>query len=90
MNSSTSQCAGSGCPVAASVELELKCFTPEQAAAILGMTENWVVESVQAGSIPCTRIGKSPRLTAAQIRWIQAQGEARPHKYALARPGHPA
>ncbi|CAL9663570.1 hypothetical protein SUDANB1_07099 [Streptomyces sp. enrichment culture] len=63
-------------------DLELRCFTPAQAAVILGKTENWVVENIQAGSIPFTRVGKSPRLTAAHIRWIQAQGEVLPHKYA--------
>lgn len=63
-------------------DLELHCFTPEQAAEILGKTPNWVVEAIQGGSIPFTRVGKSPRLTAAHIRWIQAQGEVVPNKYA--------
>jgi excisionase family DNA binding protein len=63
-------------------DVELRCYTPKQAAAILGKTENWVVENIQAGSIPFTRVGKSPRLTAAHIRWIQAQGEQLPNKYA--------
>lgn len=63
-------------------ELELKCFTPEEAAAILGKTENWVVEAIQDGRIPHTYVGKSPRMTAAHIRWVQAQGERLPNKYA--------
>lgn len=63
-------------------DLELRCFTPEQAAAILGKTPNWVIENIQAGRIPRTYVGKSPRLTAAHIRWIQAQGEVLPNKYA--------
>ena len=63
-------------------ELELKCFTPEEAAAILGKTSNWVVESIQAGRIPHTYVGKSPRMTAAHIRWVQAQGERVPNRYA--------
>ena len=63
-------------------DIELRCFTPEQAARILGKTENWVVENIQARRIPFTYVGKSPRLTAAHIRQIQAQGEVLPHKYA--------
>jgi hypothetical protein len=59
-------------------ELELKCFTPEEAAAVLGKTPNWVVESIQGRRIPFTYVGKSPRLTAAHIRWVQAQGEVLP------------
>jgi hypothetical protein len=63
-------------------ELELKCFTPEEAAAILGKTSNWIVENIQAGRIPHTYVGKSPRMTAAHIRWVQAQGERVPNRYA--------
>jgi len=63
-------------------ELELKCFTPAEAAAILGKTENWVIEAIQYGRVPHTYVGKSPRMTAAHIRWVQAQGERMPNKYA--------
>ena len=63
-------------------ELELKCFTPEEAAAILGKPPNWVVENIQAGRIPHPDVGKSPRMTAAHIRWVQAQGERVPNRYA--------
>lgn len=63
-------------------DLELRCFTPAQAARILGKTENWVVENIQRRAIPFTYVGKSPRLTAAHIRQIQAQGEVLPSKYA--------
>lgn len=59
-------------------DLELKAFTPAEAGALLGKTENWVVESIQGRRIPFTYIGKSPRLTAAHIRWIQQQGEVLP------------
>jgi hypothetical protein len=62
--------------------LELRCYTPEQAAEILGKTRNWVIENIQARRIPFTYVGKSPRLTAAHIRQIQAQGEVLPNKYA--------
>lgn len=63
-------------------DLELRCFTPAQAAEILGKSENWVLEAIYEGRIPYTRVGKSPRLTAAHIRWVQAQGEYVPNKYA--------
>jgi len=62
--------------------LELRCFTPEEAAAILGKTENWVAENIRARRIPFTYVGRTPRLTAAHIRQIQAQGEVLPSKYA--------
>lgn len=63
-------------------ELELTAFTPARAAELLGKTENWVIEACQQGRIPHTYVGKSPRMTAAHIRWVQAQGERMPHKYA--------
>jgi hypothetical protein len=63
-------------------ELELKCFTPAEAAAILGKTENWVTEAIQDGRVPHTYVGKSPRMTAAHIRWVQEQGQRIPTKYA--------
>jgi excisionase family DNA binding protein len=65
-------------------DLELRCYTPEEAADILGKTRNWVVENIQARRIPFTYVGKSPRLTAAHIRQIQADGEVLPSKYARA------
>lgn len=65
-----------------SAELELTAFTPAKAAELLGKTENWVVENIQANRIPHTYVGKSPRMTAAHIRWVQAQGERMPNKYA--------
>ncbi|WP_328746381.1 helix-turn-helix domain-containing protein [Streptomyces sp. NBC_00285] len=63
-------------------DLELRCFTPEQAADILGKTEWWVREAIRDGRIPHTNVGKSPRMTAAHIRWVQAQGERVPNQYA--------
>lgn len=68
----------------AAADLELRCFTPAQAARMLGKNENWVLEAIYEGRIPYTRVGKSPRLTAAHIRQIQAQGEYLPNKYANA------
>lgn len=68
--------------VPSAAELELKLFTPEEAAPLIGKSPNWIVEACQDARIPHTRVGKSPRLTAAHIRWIQQQGEVLPHKYA--------
>jgi hypothetical protein len=64
------------------VDPELKCYTPAEAAVLLGKTANWVVEAVQRRAIPFTYVGKSPRLTAAHIRQIASSGEQQPHKYA--------
>ncbi|MFJ5306136.1 excisionase family DNA-binding protein [Streptomyces sp. NPDC088350] len=63
-------------------DLELRCFTPEEAARLLGKTENWVVEAIRERRIPFTYVGRSPRLTADHIRWVQANGEVRPSRYA--------
>ena len=63
-------------------ELELKLFTPEEAGPLIGKSPNWIVEACQDGRIPHTRVGKSPRLAAAHIRWIQQEGEVLPNKYA--------
>jgi len=63
-------------------EVELKCYTPAEAARLLGKTENWVIEGIQDGRLPHTRVGKSPRMTAAHIRWVREQDERLPHKYA--------
>lgn len=63
-------------------ELELKLFTPEEAAPLIGKDPYWIRDACRDGRIPHTRVGKSPRLTAAHIRWIQQQGEVLPNKYA--------
>lgn len=60
---------------------DLKCHTPAEAAELLGVTENWVNEAIRDGRIPCTYVGRFPRLTAAHIREIQAAGERKPNKY---------
>lgn len=67
----------------AAIDPELKCYTPAEAGDLLGKTENWVIESIQARRIPFTYVGKSPRLTAEHIRWVQANGEVKPSKYAI-------
>ncbi|MEU9578800.1 hypothetical protein [Streptomyces chilikensis] len=59
-------------------DVELRAFTPAEAAVLLGKTTNWVTEAIHDRRIPFTYIGRSPRLTAAHIRWIQQQGEVWP------------
>ena len=60
---------------------ELRTYSPAKAAEYLGKTENWVIEQIQLGAIPYTRIGKTPRLTGEHIRWVLENGEVMPHKY---------
>lgn len=60
---------------------EIRTYSPADAAALLGKTENWVTEQIQYGAIPYTRIGKTPRMTAAHIRWVLQNGEVMPHQY---------
>lgn len=61
--------------------LELKCFKPSEVAALLGKTENWVIEAISDGRIPRTYIGRSPRLTAEHIREIQAADAVKPSRF---------
>lgn len=63
---------------------ELRCYPAAEVAEILGKTENWVVEAMQDRRVPFTYIGKSPRMTAAHIRWVLANGELMPHRYSAA------
>ncbi|MGW6557965.1 helix-turn-helix domain-containing protein [Streptomyces hydrogenans] len=62
-------------------DASLRTYSPKEAAVYLGKTENWVTEQIQLGTIPHTRIGKTPRLTAEHIKWVQANGEVLPHQY---------
>lgn len=59
-------------------EENLRCYTPQEAGDLLGKTENWVVEAIQARRVPFTYVGKSPRMTAAHVRRVQQQGEVLP------------
>jgi len=59
----------------------LRTYSPKESAVFLGKTENWVTEQIQLGTIPFTRIGKTPRLTAEHIKWVQMNGEVLPHQY---------
>ncbi|MET9956686.1 hypothetical protein ABZ135_34780 [Streptomyces sp. NPDC006339] len=63
------------------IDAEIRTYSPADAARHLGKTENWVTEQIQLGTIPFTRIGKTPRLTAQHIRWVIENGEVMPHKF---------
>lgn len=63
---------------------ELKCYTPTEVAEILGVTSGWVERAIRAGSVPHTYVGKFPRMTAAHIRQVQADGERLPNQYSRA------
>ena len=67
--------------ITSATDPEIRTYSPAEAAALLGKTENWVTEQIQYGAIPYTRIGKTPRMTAAHIRWVLQDGEVVPHKY---------
>lgn len=64
--------------IAPPMDPELRLYTPVQAAELLQVTENWVVERVKARRIPCTFVGRFPRFGARHIRAIQAAGEVDP------------
>lgn len=70
--------------LAKTTDPDLKCFTPAEAADLLGVTENWVTEAIQGRRIPFTYVGRFPRLTAAHLREIAASGEVKPSKFARA------
>ncbi|MFF8784717.1 hypothetical protein [Streptomyces sp. NPDC015125] len=60
---------------------DLRAYTPAEAGKLLGKTENWVTEAIQARRIPFTYVGRSPRLTAAHIRWVLENGEVQPNQF---------
>ncbi|RXS78867.1 hypothetical protein EST92_19740 [Streptomyces sp. TM32] len=64
---------------------DLRAYTPAEAAGLLGKTENWVTEAIQARRIPFTYVGRSPRLTAAHIRWVLENGEVQPNQFSRKR-----
>lgn len=58
---------------------ELRLYTPAEAAELLRVSENWVMEKVKARRIKCTFVGRFPRFSAQNIRDIQAAGEVDPY-----------
>lgn len=64
---------------------ELRLYTAEQAAELLGRSKWWVEEQTRKGTIPFTRVGKFARFSAAQIREIRAANEVDPNTRRRAR-----
>lgn len=62
----------------APVDPELRLYDAKQAGDLLGKTEWWVKEQARRGLIPVTRVGRSVRMSAAQIREVRARGEVDP------------
>ncbi|MEE4419615.1 hypothetical protein [Streptomyces bugieae] len=63
----------------------LRAYTPAEAGRLLGKTENWVTEAIQARRVPFTYVGKSPRMTADHIRWVLENGEVQPNQFSRRR-----
>lgn len=57
---------------------ELRLYTDEQAAELLGRSTWWVKEQVRKNAIPFTRVGRFARFSADQIREIRASSEVTP------------
>lgn len=60
------------------IEAEQKCYTPAEAAVLLGVTENWVTEAVKFRRIPFTRVGRFTRFQLKHIRAITEPNEYDP------------
>lgn len=64
----------------ASLPADLRLYTPEQVAELIGKSSWWVCEEIRRGRIQCTYLGKSPRLTAAHIRLLTEREEFIPNQ----------
>jgi hypothetical protein len=62
----------------APVDPELRLYDAEQSGDLLGKTAWWVKDQARRGLIPCTRVGRSVHMSAAQIREVRARGEVDP------------
>lgn len=60
------------------IDPELRLYTDEQAAELLGRSLWWVKDQIRHGKIPFTRVGRFARFSAAQIREIRAANEVTP------------
>ena len=57
---------------------ELKLYTSEEAAALIGKTAWWLEDQARACTVPFTRVGRTVMFSADHIRAIHAQGEVDP------------
>lgn len=60
------------------IDPEARCLTAAEAAAVLGVTENWVVERMNEQAIPFTYIGKFRRMQLKHIRAVASANEIDP------------
>lgn len=60
------------------IDPELRLYNAKQSAELLGKSEWWIQDQARKGLIPCTRVGRTVHLSAAQIREIRARGEVDP------------
>jgi excisionase family DNA binding protein len=59
-------------------------LSPSEAGALLGQSENWMLEKARAGKIPCTRPGRKIRFTPQHVAEIARMFEKRPKAPVLA------
>lgn len=58
---------------AAERRLDAPLLRPEDAAELLAVKTSWIYDAVQAGRLPCLRIGRHIRFTRAMLEdWLAA------------------
>jgi hypothetical protein len=57
---------------------ELRHYSIQEAADLLGVSKRWLAGKVAAREVPCTFIAGQAKFTAAHIRLISAAGEVVP------------
>jgi hypothetical protein len=69
------------------IDPEARCLTAAEAAEVLGVTENWVMERMDEQSIPFTYVGKFRRMRMKHIRAVAEANEIDPnHRGRIPRP----
>jgi excisionase family DNA binding protein len=69
---------------------DTRLYTPEEAAARLGVTANWMNQKAREGRIPDTPMGRTRMFSAANIRAIIAGFANEPTANPPRRPGQRA
>lgn len=57
---------------------ELRHYSIDEAAALLGVSKRWLAGKVAAREVPCTFIAGQVKFTATHIRAISSAGEVVP------------
>jgi excisionase family DNA binding protein len=56
---------------------DLGLLTPDQLCALLQVTKSWLYDQVEAGKIPCLRLGKQLRFRREDIhRYLESLAES--------------